>query len=165
MECPACKHEAPTADFGDPLRCPACRMTYIQAISAKGAKPGKKTIGTIPGLIVIAAATFLIFKFFGVDSGTSEKASAKQSPAICGSEGMAYVMSQNFVKQQLKAPASAKFPYRASAQNYLGDCRHAIVGTVDSQNSFGAMLRSTYSVTMVYLPDQKKWRADDLTIQ
>ncbi|MHB0764693.1 hypothetical protein ACYCFC_10025 [Stutzerimonas sp. NM35] len=78
---------------------------------------------------------------------------------------MAYVMSQNFVKQRLKAPSSAKFPYKPTTQTYAGDCRHSIVGTFESQNSFGAMLRGSYSVTMIYLPDEKKWRAEGLSIQ
>lgn len=164
MQCPVCKHEAPAAAFGDPLRCPACGMTYLQAISAKKAKPGKKTIGTIPGLIIIAAFTWGVFKIFGIEGGGSVP-SKPVVAAICGSEGMAYVMSQNFVKRQLKAPSTAKFPHKPAAQHYEGDCRHSIVGSFDSQNSYGVMLAGSYSVTMIYLPNENKWRAENLLIQ
>ncbi|MNZ18422.1 hypothetical protein D3C78_354320 [compost metagenome] len=35
MQCPSCEHEAPQADFGNPLRCPACGAYYEKAIKLK----------------------------------------------------------------------------------------------------------------------------------
>lgn len=32
MQCPSCDHEAPAADFGDPLRCPECGVFYEKAL-------------------------------------------------------------------------------------------------------------------------------------
>lgn len=35
MQCPSCEHEAPQADFGDPLKCPSCGAFYAKALAAK----------------------------------------------------------------------------------------------------------------------------------
>ncbi|MDG9928258.1 MULTISPECIES: hypothetical protein [unclassified Pseudomonas] len=35
MLCPACNHEAPQSDFGEPLRCPSCGAYYAKALAAK----------------------------------------------------------------------------------------------------------------------------------
>lgn len=32
MQCPSCNHEAPAAEFGDPLRCPECGVFYEKAL-------------------------------------------------------------------------------------------------------------------------------------
>lgn len=58
----------------------------------------------------------------------------------------AYAMSQEFVKDQLKAPATAQFQAYGSNDVVVvaKDGWYIVKGVVDSQNSFGAMLRSTY---------------------
>lgn len=35
MKCPVCDHEAPAAEFGDPLRCPGCGAYYEKAVKSK----------------------------------------------------------------------------------------------------------------------------------
>lgn len=79
---------------------------------------------------------------------------------------MAYVMSQNFVKRQLKAPSTADFPSGVSQFSVaIGGCQFLINSYVDSQNSFGAMVRSRYTATMEYLPKEDVWRAVSLSIE
>lgn len=58
----------------------------------------------------------------------------------------AYTMSQAFVKKILKAPATAKFQAYSSEEVAVvyKDGWFLVKGVVDSQNGFGAMLRSTY---------------------
>ncbi|MGK8437271.1 hypothetical protein ACRS3X_07955 [Ectopseudomonas hydrolytica] len=64
MQCPSCNYEAPTASFGDPLRCPECGAFYEKALElklkrspssaqdsvtpSKGAAPTPYTNGLIP---------------------------------------------------------------------------------------------------------------------
>ena len=63
----------------------------------------------------------------------------------------AYVMSQEFIKERLKAPATAQFPSALSVQtSYLGQCRHLVRAYVDSENSFSALLRARYVATLHY---------------
>lgn len=74
---------------------------------------------------------------------------------------MAYVMMQEFVKDRLVSPASAKFPYGLRNNQDVtvkknGD-EYTIFGYVDSQNRFGAMLRTYYSGVIRQI-DDKNWR-------
>lgn len=63
----------------------------------------------------------------------------------------AYYISEKFVTSRLKAPKTAEFSgYRDATVTYLGNCRHRISAYVDSQNGFGAMLRSKYIATVKY---------------
>lgn len=57
MQCPSCEHEAPQADFGDPLRCPDCGAFYEKALeiklrkataSAQLAQPSQVSRGAAP---------------------------------------------------------------------------------------------------------------------
>lgn len=59
----------------------------------------------------------------------------------------AYLMMQEFVKDKLKSPASAEFPsYYDMKDNILfnGNRIYTIKSFVDSQNGFGAMIRTNY---------------------
>ena len=58
----------------------------------------------------------------------------------------AYVMAQEFVKDRLKSPATAKWPGNfIEDTEYLGnDTHYKITSCVDAQNSFGAFLRSYF---------------------
>ena len=86
----------------------------------------------------------------------------------CDDTTMAYVMSQNFVKQRLKAPGSAEFPYLngrdvVSASDHK--CTFYVSAYVDSQNGFGASIRTYYKATMTYDRNEKLWRAPELVIE
>ena len=80
----------------------------------------------------------------------------------CEDSILARHMSQDFVKRQLAAPASAEFPPDYSAR-YLGDCRHEVVAAVDAQNVFGAKLRARYVATLRYDGDGR-WSAERVEI-
>src|SRR6478672_3630782 len=54
-----------------------------------------------------------------------------------------------WVLDQLVAPASAKF----SSEQWFDGASAAVIGNVDSQNSFGAMLRSGFHCDMVHGAD------------
>lgn len=82
----------------------------------------------------------------------------------------AFVMAQEFIKRDLKAPSTAVFPYiggeNTSDPTKTGDgrCAFAVRMSVDAQNSFGAQLRQRYSV--VLSPDQDgsgNWSLESIT--
>ncbi|MDR2309010.1 MAG: hypothetical protein LBE53_17705 [Paucimonas sp.] len=86
----------------------------------------------------------------------------------CGDTTMAFVMSQNFVKQRLNSPATAEFPYvsdRGVDVSADGKCGFSVLAYVDSQNGFGAMVRSSYQAKISYDRKTKLWRLGGLTIQ
>lgn len=83
----------------------------------------------------------------------------------CGDRRMAYVMSQQGVKAHLRAPSTARFPTQPSATEFIGDCRWAVVGTVEASNALGVQLMHRYSATMEYSSIHKSWRAVDVNIE
>lgn len=66
-------------------------------------------------------------------------------------EKAAYQACQEEVKRSLRSPASAVFPRLGDGARISGDLSGtadvSISGYVDSQNSFGAMLRSSFHCT------------------
>jgi len=93
---------------------------------------------------------------------------AVQPPAPEHDKLTAWVMAQEFVKKQLKAPGTAEFgslwkgdhqdPEKAVA--HLGDGRYRAIGWVDAQNTFGAVLRQRFTITVRYVGDDN-WQVED----
>ncbi len=80
------------------------------------------------------------------------------------SDSEAYVMSHQFVRNSLKAPRTAKFPYSGDegvSISKSSDNVYAIRGYVDSENSFGAMIRTEYRCVLRYIGDDN-WQLEDL---
>lgn len=75
---------------------------------------------------------------------------------------MAYVMCKAVVKSRLKSPASADFPFLDRKSYYRGKHKYIIKSYVDSQNSFGANIRTNYHCKMNYTKgepaDIRNWK-------
>lgn len=85
----------------------------------------------------------------------------------CTDQTAAYVMANEFVLQRLKAPSTAQFPTMRSSGvsiSHQGSCTHIVSGYVDAQNSFGAMLRTTYTATLQYQRERNSWRLLNIDI-
>lgn len=72
----------------------------------------------------------------------------------------ARVVCHDFVKDRLKSPGSAKFSDETETGTYP---TFTSTGVVDSQNSFGALIRNEYECTVTYQPSTDKWRLKELT--
>jgi len=60
-----------------------------------------------------------------------------------------WVYAQELVKQRLKAPATAEFPEHYDVQAwYEGENRYRFRGWVDSENSFGANIRTRFEIVV-----------------
>ncbi len=62
----------------------------------------------------------------------------------------AHIISQNFVKEVLKAPSTAKFSSYDYSHIKNDEDTHTVASHVDSDNSFGASVRSNWTVTATY---------------
>lgn len=123
------------------------------------------------GLLAVAAAGTV----FAVSSRGAPEArqavAASPAPDRSGTHLTmeACAQAQRAVKSQLKAPASAKFPGCAmGAHEYkitTNEARDkfAVRGHVDSQNSFGAMIRSEFGVILDY--SDGNWTATRVAIE
>ena len=66
----------------------------------------------------------------------------------------AWVCAQDVVESELKSPSSAKFPwYSERFITDLGNNEYMISAYVDSDNSFGAKIRSEFTVTLTLTED------------
>lgn len=76
----------------------------------------------------------------------------------------AIIMSREFVKRRLKAPASADFqPTREAEALKQKDGSWAVMSWVDSQNSFGAKLRMKY--VAILKPSGDSWQLVNLVTE
>lgn len=67
------------------------------------------------------------------------------------------VCKEQFIAKRLKAPSTADYDLTVSG----GPDTYVVSGTVDSENSFGAKLRSNVTCEVTIVGDQ--WRLDSLT--
>jgi hypothetical protein len=80
----------------------------------------------------------------------------KRVPGDGGAEDVALSECQKAIKKELRAPASAVFPeFNADGTSgaHMGDGVYIFNSYVDSQNGFGAMLRSKWNCKVRELND------------
>lgn len=76
----------------------------------------------------------------------------------------AYFASQEFVKDKLKAPSTAKFPwYSEVVVTDLGGGRFRVSAYVDAQNSFGAQIRTRYTCVLKGA-DELNWTLESISM-
>ena len=74
-------------------------------------------------------------------------------------------VAQDAVLTRLKAPSTAKFSEVLTYLSHIGrgNCVYVSRGNIDSQNSFGAMLRGRYEAFVS--EESGSWRATDVTVK
>lgn len=97
----------------------------------------KEKEGLISNLIIIFALGFFIYFIFSAFGGGN-------------GETKAWVLAKHEVETRLKSPSSAKFPAMGSEDVSIREIgeRYLISSYVDAQNSFGATVRSKFTVIL-----------------
>ena len=109
--------------------------------------------------VLISSILLVAFILLAVGSGESKP----KDPNAWKTENnstMAYVMMQQFVEKQLKSPSTAKFPSTVNEEVKIvnkGNQTYSMVAFVDSQNSFGATIR-TYFVGEIKQTSDDQWQ-------
>lgn len=62
----------------------------------------------------------------------------------------AYIVAQKFVEAKLISPSTADFPFSYDFCTEYKDSIFVVKGYVDSQNAFGAEIRTMYEITIKY---------------
>jgi hypothetical protein len=138
------EHRAPAGQAGSPTEAPAPVAT-----PTPDKKPDNTTKGCLGclGLVAVAVAFVFIASLIGSDDDDG------------GGEFGARGVCEQFVKERLKAPATADFSDTEATSN--GGESRTVSGSVDSENGFGALIRNTYSCT-VHHTTGDNWRLDDM---
>lgn len=92
--------------------------------------------------VVVVLSFFVFFNSSCFPQETPEQKIAREAhlEAIT-----AYVMAQQFVKRQLRSPATAEFPpLREAIVLNMGDGRFYVSAYVDAANAFGALIRTPF---------------------
>lgn len=120
-------------------------------------------LGAVVGFVILIAAIF-IFGESEVNEHTykkpqkiSTKEVKKENPESIQKLLLAYNWSTDFVKKSLKSPSSASFAGLSEKPNhvkYIGNDTYLITSYVDSQNGFGAMIRSNYTCKIQFKGDK-----------
>ena len=108
-------------------------------------------------IVTLLSITGLLF--VGCGGGSSSKSPEE----ICHDRGIAYNELKKHVKGRLKAPSTAIFDENPSAWNPKSEnCEHRLGAFVESQNSFGGMVKTYFTGEIVYDMEDKIWRLEYL---
>lgn len=125
-----------------PPRNPAFSNSYGQAVSDKNSWPR-----AILGFIVLIAISSWLFS----SCNQTHEPSSTEAGVVC----------EGFVKNRLKSPSTASFSGTTAYGS--GGGTYTATTTVDSQNSFGATLRSTWTCKVAWDKKSEKWQLTAIT--
>lgn len=114
------------------------RITEVKKKARPQTRPVFKVLGAI--LLVLFALPFI----FPIDRENKSKQRIERPREYEPDPISAFVMAQEFVSPRLKAPSTAKFPWYSADKVVRTGKRYKITSYVDSQNSFGAMIRTPF---------------------
>lgn len=175
--CPKCGYTRRPEDQAPDYECPKCGIVYAKylehlriknsveetapqptaatpvpepsATAAEGTAPAVKkprTLGDqVYGWLVILVIVWAVFP-----SG-SDKKKATAAVAPTDHSSSAFVRCQRYVRDRLKAPATADFPFLDRRTWKFDDDVYVVKSYVDAQNSFGAMLRTNWHCKVQYV--------------
>ena len=102
---------------------------------------------------IISIIIVLIFVFLAF--GSSDGDNNSSGPDKIGAK----VMAQQFLEDRLKSPATADYPWAKTDDTVteLSDNKYRYRSYVDSENSFGANVRTNFEIVVQYVGDDK-WK-------
>ena len=164
IKCPECGHQVsdkaeacPSCGFKPTSKDKAKLSQRVQRDTSKDNKMGKIVILALSAVIISA----IVVSRFIDPIQNDNKESTEWRP---GDEKiMAYLMTEDWVKQRLKSPSTAKFPKSGEYISHITRSSgvYTINSWVDSQNSFGAITRTKFRAE-VENTAKGKWRCNSL---
>jgi hypothetical protein len=153
--CKKCKTYQPVSN----AFCPKCGLA--DPVNAVLITPAMERKSNIIALIVmsIPIIAVVLLLFYMRSCFNESRREAANRPDLVG----AYTACEYFVKERLKAPRSAKFPwYNESMVRYNGST-YTVQSYVDAQNSFGAQLRMNFICSVT--PSGESWKLVDIQMR
>lgn len=106
-------------------------------------------------LILIVILVIIILIIFGVkkcySDNNNENSQEKQKELFKATKQDAVVHSHLCIEKYLKSPGSADFPHQSDDSiDQINDSTFVVLSYVDSQNTYGALVRTYYKMTVVF---------------
>ena len=152
--CRDCKRTVQLPEGHRLIICPLCGARQTPATAAPTTRVSKNDLpqNTLKntkikwalGALVVTGIAGLLFH---LQSRRTDSINPEILAAVAATPDRRLALShcQDAVRERLKSPASARFAgYGDKTVNVIGDNPWIVGGVVDSQNSFGALLRSRY---------------------
>jgi hypothetical protein len=170
IKCRECGREVST----EAAACPGCGAP-IKAMAEQAAAAEKKTAdaanakkGCLGCFGILILFILVVAIWSALSPSETPQPKKQQAETDCANRVSAFVMSQEFVKRQLRAPATAKFPSfneGGVTVKYLGECTHDVNAFVDAENGFSALIRTNYHVKLRNQKGSDKWIAEAVELE
>jgi len=136
-------------------KCPQCGQSHPTVTAMQS---------TITAVVMIAAVVIFMK---ACEKSPAEEAKEKTAKIEreCSNKISAQLVAEKFIKGSLKSPSTADFPFSPRHAIYKGDCLHLIDSYVDSQNGFGATIRSQTSVSVRFNKERNQWALENISIK
>lgn len=123
----------------------------------------KKFFKAVGVFLALLFAVVILAAILG-DDPAEEVSPGDEPREINFSPGLAKSFAEDFVKDNLKSPGTAEF-VREFEHIKTDDTTIFISGAVDSQNSFGALVRSDYEIIIIHRKTLGKIEGYNLNIK
>jgi hypothetical protein len=123
------------------------------ATSPQPVSNGRAIAGLVVFLVIIGSVVYACANPSSDSGGSTDSED---------SSGMAEIMCEDFVTDGLKAPSTADFPGADSVETIKVDT-YKVTASVDSENGFGAKIRTDYVCTIIDVGNDK-WNLISLDI-
>jgi hypothetical protein len=139
------------------------RPDLPQQAEAAATKSQNRRIGCLL-IIVLVVGAWLAAECGGGGNGGSDPVDTDPVDTDGDTIG-AYVVCQQFVEEELRAPATAEFggPYSEVTED-LGSGRYRVTTYVDAENAFGAMIRTDFECVVSHVSGDQ-YRLESLDIE
>jgi hypothetical protein len=146
-------------------KCPQCLAEVdpkAKKCSHCGSKLPQPMSPVFKVLLVLLGVGFFTSTIMAIVSPPTS--SAPEQPSTYSYELSARSFSEFYIERLLKSPSTADFCTGTATD--LGDGRWKVVSCVDSQNGFGAMIRSNWQTIMIFdgtdVEDMGAWKVEQV---